>query len=228
LNDADVQKVIADKFFGGKSIEEVQSIMEVLGAEEETDPEKAELKKQLAAIANTQKSETYRLQQAEATRRTDDLQKRFYVDTAEEVMKRFSLVAPDGASAEDKQLFENTVEDIRYAAQGRFLKDNANEYMQIHDMYANGLVTQARVAEARLQNKWQATLIRTAERHSKQLQAVSASRKTEQQQKVANTRPDVSGNVPNNTKTHQEQYDLSDPDFLAKFLADFKKDAAIR
>ncbi len=228
MNDPDVQQAISDRFFSGKSIEEVQSLMETLGAEEELDPEKAEMKRQIAAINAAKTSEEAQKQQTEATQRTQDLEKRFYVDTAEEVLKRFNLVAPDGASAEDKQLFENTVEDIRYAAQGRFLKDNANEYMQIHNMYAKGLITQARVAEARLQNKWQSALIRTAERHSKQLQAVSASRKVEQQQKVANTRPDVTGNAPNEAKPNQEQYDLNSPDFLEQFLKDFKATAASR
>lgn len=228
MNDPDVQQAISDRFFQGRSLEEVQSMMEVLGAEEESDPEKAEMKKQLASINESQRTEAARKQQEEANRRTDDLQKRFYVDTAEEVLKRFNMVAPEGASAEDKQLFENTVEDIRYAAQGRFLNEHSGEYMQIHDMYAKGLVTQARVAEARLHNTWQATLIRTAERHSKQLQAMSASRKSEQQAKVANTRPDVSGNAPNEAKPNQTQYDLSDPNWLDGFLADFKREAALR
>jgi hypothetical protein len=143
-------------------------------------------------------------------------------------VKQFNLVAPEGSSPEDKQLFEDTVSDVRFAAQGRFLQTNYQEYAQIQDMYAKGHVTQARVAEARLQNKWQATLIQTAERHSKQLQAMSASRKQEQQAKVANTRPDLSGNVPHTEKKAESAYNLDDPNFLENFLREFKADAASR
>lgn len=226
LSDPEVLQVISNKFFGGKSIEEVQSLMESLGADDETDPRLSEALGKLTAYERAQKEEEARTQQAAAEQRVNDLQKRFYVDTAEAVVKQFNLTAPEGASPEDKQLFEDTVEDVRFAAQGRFLKDNAGEYMQIQDMYAKGHVTQARVAEARLQNKWQATLIKTAERHSLQLQAMSASRKAQQQAKVAETRPDLTGNVPNTETKKSEQYDLNDPNWLQNFLSEFKADAA--
>ncbi len=228
LNDPDVQSVIAAKFFGGRSLEEVQSVLEALGTDEESDPRLAEALKKVNSFESAKKADEARVQQAAADQRVQDLQKRFYVDTAESVVKQFNLVAPGGASPEDKQLFEDTVEDLRFAAQGRFLQTNSQEYLQIQDMYAKGHVTQARVAEARLQNKWQATLIKTAERHSKQLQAMSASRKQEQQAKVANTRPDLTGNVPHTPEKKSEQYDINDPNFLENFLKEFKADAAAR
>lgn len=227
LNDPDVQAVISAKYFNGMSIEEVQSMLEVLGAEEEADPRLSEALKKVNSFENAQKQAAAQAEQAAASQRVQDLQKRFYVDTAEQVVKQFGLTAPEGASPEDKQLFEDTVEDVRFAAQGRFLKENSDAYLHIQEMYANGHVTQARVAEARLQNKWQATLIKTAERHSKQLQAMSASRKVEQQKKVANTRPDLSGNVPHDETKKADQYDLSDPNWLENFVKDFKRDAAL-
>jgi hypothetical protein len=226
LNDPDVLDTISQKLFNGKSISDVQAALEFAVEADEIDPEKAQLRKQLADIETSKKAEKEREAAQASDTRINEFQKRFFVDTADEVVGQFNLVAPDGASEEDKQRFSNTVEDIRYAAQGRFLAENQQAYLQIQEMVAKGFVTQARSAEARLHNKWTATLLKTAERHSKQLRDAVEYTKSSQQTKVQGVRPDVSGNAGQPQVKKDEQYDLNDPDFLTKFMAQFKADAA--
>lgn len=226
LNDPDVRQIICDTFFEGRSIEEIQDLMS-LAPDESLDPETAQLRQELTAIKSTQQKERDQLEAQAAQTRTQDLEKRFFVDTAEDVVKQFNLVAPEGANEADKQAILDTVEDLRFAAQGRFLAENSQAYLQIQDMYAKGLGSQARIAEARLHSKWQATLIKTAERQSQRLQAYSEANKLKQEQKTKQVRPDVSGRVEGKPETKQEAYDPSDPDFLTKFMADFKRDAGL-
>ena len=227
LADPDIRNVISNTFFAGKSIESVQAFLELM-EDEEIDPNTRALQQKVTDFERAQQENQTRQQSLEANQRVQDLQKRFFVDTAEEVVGKFNLNAPEGATEADKQLFADTIEDLRFAAQGRFLKDNSEPYMQIQEMYAKGYVTQARVAEARLQNKWQATLIKTAERHSNQLKSVIGSQKAEQVQKAQNIRPDVTGNVPMTQQTNSERYDLNDPNWLTNFLSEFKREAALR
>jgi hypothetical protein len=228
LSDPDVLSTISQKLFNGKTIEEVQAALQYAGDVEDEDPEKAQLKSQLAKIESDKKTAADQEAARVAGTRVNDFQKRFFVDTADEVVKQFNLVAPDGASEEDKQLFADTLEDVRYAAQGRFLSENNQEYLRIQKMVEDGFLTQARVAEAKLHNKWQATLIRTAERVSKQLRNSIEHTKSSQQTKVQGVRPDVSGNAGQTQEKNQEQYDLSDPNFMNDFLAEWKAERARR
>jgi hypothetical protein len=228
LSDPEVLQVISEKLFNGKSISDVQAALEFAVEAEEDDPEKAQLKKQLASIEAGKKAEEDRVAAQASDTRINDFQKRFFVDTADEVVKQFNLVAPVGASEDDKQLFSNTVEDIRYAAQGRFLAENQQAYLQIQEMVAKGFITQARVAEARLHNKWTATLLKTAERHSKQLRNSVEYTKSSQQAKVQGVRPDVSGNAGQEQVKNTERYDPDDPNFLTNFMAQFKSELANR
>lgn len=228
LQDPDVRQVIADTFFDGRSIEEIQATLEGVPADDELDPETARLRQEVNGFKQQQKQAQEQAEAQLRQQRTQELEKRFFVDTAADVVRQFSLAAPDGASEIDKQLFADNVEDFQYAAQGRFLKENADSYLQIQDMYARGLATQARIAEARLHNKWQATLIKTAERFSKHGEAYSEAARLKQEQKIQGVRPDVTGNVPNTPQLKEERYDPDAPDFLTKFMADFKRDAATR
>lgn len=227
LEDPDVQKIICEKFFGGRSMEDVKSALEFAGDATE-DPLVAEARKERDLFRNQIKAaEDQRTQQA-ADARTNELQKRFFVDTATEVVKQFNMEAPQGATEADRQMFSDTVEDLRYAAQGRFLNENADAYMNIQKMYHDGHVSQARIAEARLHSKWQATLIRTAERHSKFLKSSADASRLSQQAKTQGVRPDLTGNAGQTQTQVKENYDLSNPNFLTEFMESFKRDLQSR
>ena len=225
LADPDIRQVISDRLFNGRSIEDVQAALEVL-AEEDVDPETLRLRQELNQFKSQQQQIKEQQEFSASQGRVNELQKRFFMDTADEVVKQLNMVAPVGATDEDKKLFEDTIVDMRYAAQGRFLTENQDAYLQIQDMYAKGFVTQARVSEARLHNKWQATLIKTAERASKQLQSRIETVKNAQQARTQNIRPDVTGNTPKSEVKGQERYDLNDPNCLNNFLEEFKREAA--
>lgn len=228
LDDPDVRQVIADKFFDGRSIEEVQASLEGIPADDDLDPETARMRQELNTLKNADKQQREQEETRQRQLRTQELEKRFFVDTAADVVRQFNLAAPEGASEADKQMFSDTVEDFQYSAQGRFLKDNYRAYEHIQDLYAKGLATQARIGEAQLHNKWQATLIKTAERFSKKLQAYSEAATLKQEQKAQGVRPDVTGNVPNTQTEKPKQYDLTDPNWLNDFLGEFKREAAAR
>jgi len=229
LNDPEVRKNISEKLFNGMSIEDVQAAVAFHETESETDPEKLQLKADLKKIQDAQNAATAQETAKASEARVVEFQKRFFEDTAEEVVKQFSLSPAADASEVEKQMFNDTIEDLRYAAQGRFLANHVKDYMQIADMVSKGLTSQARAAEARLHNKWQAVLIQTAERQNKQLRALVESSKAEQITKAKNIRPDVTaGNAGNQVAKQEAAYDPSDPDFLTKFMEDFKRDLATR
>lgn len=228
LEDPEVLQVLSDKFFNGKSISEVQAALQFAVEAEDEDPEKAELRKQLKAVNDEKKSEQDRVTAKASEDRVNDLQKRFFMDTADEVVKQFNLAAPDGATEADRQMFTDTVDDLRFAAQGRFLHENQQEYLKIQDMYARGLGSQARVIEARLHNKWQATLIKTAERMSNNLKDIANARQSNQQAKVQGVRPDVNGNAGQTQQVEEERYDLNDPNWLQNFQEQFRQERVRR
>lgn len=229
LEDPDVLKAISEKLFQGRSIEDVQNALALATSEEETNPELAALKRSLAERDARDKAEAQRVQNSQAQQRVNELEQHFFEKTSDSVLNQFSLVAPDGASDTDKQAYTDAVTDLKYAAQGRFLAEHASDYMRIQEMYAKGLQSQAKIAETRLQNAWQATLIKTAERYSQQLKARNVAVKAELKAKTDGVRPDVSGgNIDSSSSGKQERYDLNDPNWLNKFMDEFRRDAANR
>jgi hypothetical protein len=228
LEDPDVLTAISQKLFNGRSIEDVQNAL-ALSDDSDIDPELAAVKKQLAERDARDRQAAESAAATQANQRVTELQDRFFEKTCDGVLNQFSLVAPNGASDTDKQVYSDAVTDLKYAAQGRFLAEHANDYMRIQEMYARGLQSQAKIAETRLQNAWQATLIKTAERYSQQLKARTDAVKADLKAKTEGVRPDVSGgNVENSSSNKQERYDLNDPNWLTKFLAEFKQEAANR
>ena len=219
LNDPEVRRTIEERLFEGRTIEDVQAILaDVPG---EVDPERDAMRRELAAIRAEKQRETSERNERAIQERTQGLMTRFFEAPAQQVIvDDFKLVAPEGATDADKSLFADTGKDIRFAAQGRFLEENMDAFMQIQNLYVQGREMQAQAAEIRLQNKYHATLIKTAERHANLLKARSVSQVNGQQRKIDGIRPDVTGSVQAGEK-QEERWDIDAPDFAQKFAASF-------
>ncbi len=228
LQDPDVLQAISQQLFSGKSIEEVQAAL-ANSVDDDVDPELAAVRKQLSERDARDKAAQEAQESQAANQRVEELQNRFFENTCNEVLKQFNFNAPEGASEADKKAMNDSVIDLKYAAQGRFLSEHAQDYGRIQELHAKGLGTQARIAETRLQNMWQATLIQTAERFSQQVASQSAAKKAEQQAKINGVNPDISGgNVTSSETQKSERYDLNDPNWLQNFMTEFKREAAGR
>lgn len=221
FSDPEVLQTISERLFGGKSLAEVQALL-ANAPETEVDPEKDAWRKEQsdfkAEQARIKAENTQRIAQEKSTQ----LLTRFFETPAQTVIADdFKLVAPEGASEADKQLFADTAEDIRYAAQGRFLKANMDAYMRIDNLYRQGKEVPAHALEIQLANKYHATLIKTAERHANLLKSRSVATVNDQQAKINGVRPDVTGSVEGNGNKAEERWDLNAPDFAQKFAASF-------
>ena len=220
FDDPEVLKTISDKFFNGRSLEDVQALLES-NPETEVDPEREAWRNEQKLFKQERERETSERNQRATQERTNQLMTRFFETPAQTVIAEdFKLVAPEGSSEADKQLFSDTAKDIRFAAQGRFLEENMDAYMQIQNLYSQGRGLQAQAAEIRLQNKYHATLIKVAERNANLLKSRSVSQVNGQQAKINGVRPDVTGSVDGTTKT-EEHFDIDAPDFAQKFAASF-------
>jgi len=220
FSDPEVLQTISERLFDGRSIEDVQNVL-ANATETDFDPATTELRKELASIRAEKAREISEKQTMASQKASEDLLSRFFEAPAQTVIAEdFKLVAPEGASEADKQLFADTAEDIRYAAQGRFLKANMDAYMQIDSLYRKGMVVQAQAAEIRLANRYHATLIKTAERHANLLKSRSVATVNGQQAKINGVRPDVTGSVEQGEKP-VERWDIDAPDFAQKFAASF-------
>ncbi len=219
FSDPEVLQTISEKLFDGRSLEDVKALL----ADAPTlDPEREAWRKEQSDFKAEQVRARTETAQQVAQKQSTDLLARFFETPAQRVIADdFKLVAPEGASDADKQLFADTAEDIRYAAQGRFLKANMDAYMQIDALYRAGKGLQAQAAEIRLQNRYEATLIKTAERHANLLKSRSAATVNGQQTKINGVRPDVKGSVEGNGHKAEERWDIDAPDFAQKFAASF-------
>lgn len=220
FDDPEVLKTIEEKLFNGRTVQEIQSLL-AERPETEVDPEKEAWRREQAQFRSERERETSERNQRATQERTQQLMTRFFEAPAQQVIAEdFKLVAPEGASEVDKALFSDTAKDIRFAAQGRFLEENMDAYMQIQSLYAKGHGLQAQAAEIRLQNKYHATLIKTAERHANLLKARSVATVNGQQAKINGVRPDVTGSVQAGEK-QEERWDIDAPDFAQKFAKSF-------
>lgn len=217
FSDPDVLKTISERLFDGKPIEDIQAILASAPAPE-VDPEREAWRKEQSEFKAEQAKIKSEGAQRVAQEQSQQLLTRFFETPAQTVIADdFKLVAPEGASEADKQLFADTAEDIRYAAQGRFLKANMDAYMQIDSLYRQGKAIQAQAAEIRLQNRYHATLIKTAERHANLLKSRSVATVNGQQAKINGVRPDVTGSVEGNGDQKEKPFDLDSPTFAADF-----------
>lgn len=221
FSDPEVLQTISERLFGGKSLEEVQALL-ANAPETEVDPEKDAWRKEQSDFKAEQARIKSENMQRIAQEKSTQLLTRFFETPAQTVIADdFKLVAPEGASEADKQLFADTAEDIRYAAQGRFLKANMDAYMRIDTLYRQGKEVPAHALEIQLANKYHATLIKTAERHANLLKSRSVATVNDQQAKINGVRPDVTGSVEGNGNKAEERWDLNAPDFAQKFAASF-------
>lgn len=226
FSDPEVLQTISEKLFDGKTIEEVQAILANAPATE-VDPEKETWRKEQADFKSERQREASEKMQLAAQTRSQELMTRFFEAPAQTVIADdFKLIAPEGASEADKQLFADTAEDIRYAAQGRFLKANMDAYMQIDNLYKQGKGLQAQAAEIRLQNKYHATLIKVAERNANLLNSRSVATVGDQQTKINAVRPDVTGSVDGTRVQKEAPYDVDSPDFMRRFTSDVNPNSA--
>ncbi len=219
FSDPEVLQAISDKLFQGRSIEDINAL---LAEAPYVDPEREAWRQEQSNFKAEQARVRNEATQEAAQKRSTDLLSRFFETPAQRVIADdFKLVAPEGASEADKQLFADTAEDIRYAAQGRFLKANMDAYMQIDSLYRAGKSLQAQAAEIRLANRYEATLIKTAERHANLLKSRSVATVNGQQTKINGVRPEVTGSVDGNGNKQEERWDIDAPDFAQKFAASF-------
>lgn len=222
FSDPEVLKTISDKLFEGRTIEEMQSLLKA-NPVTASDPEREAWRKEQSEFkAEQQRVKTQKENETADTRR-NELMTRFFETPAQRVIAEdFKLVAPEGASEADKQLFSDTAKDIRFAAQGRFLEANMDEYQRIQNLYASGRQVQAQAAEIRLAHRYEATLIKTTERHANLLKSRSTAKTGEQQDKINSVRPDVSGSVAGNGIQKKEDWgNPDDPSFAQRFAASF-------
>jgi len=220
LSDPEVLKAISDELLEGRSIEEIQSIL-ANAPETEIDPEREAWRREQQAFRTERQREISERNQRAANERSAQLANRFFEEPTKRILAEdFKLVAPEGANEADKQLFADTAEDIGYIAQARFAKENMAAYMQIDNLYKQGNMAAAQAAEIRLQNRYHATLIKTAERHVNLLKSRSVATLNGQQDKINGVRPDVTGSVEQGEKK-EERWDIDAPDFAQKFAASF-------
>jgi hypothetical protein len=189
LQDPDVQRAIADAFFEGRDLQSVRELVDYWADVEVDQGYQQEREYQLAESQAKEEQIAY------------DLQERFFVETEQDIAERFHLTDPDVAEIRS---------DIRLAAQARFLSEHAEDYLQVQRMLAQGHSLQAQVAEARLNNQWQATLIKTAERLGKV---------RPQQQAPGLSKP---------AKAKGNGYDIGSNDWLSRFVSDFKQERLAR
>lgn len=222
FDDPEVLKAISERLFQGRSIEDVQALLEKT-PETATDPAQDAWKKERSDFRAEQQRIKTQNENAAADIRRNELMTRFFETPAQRVIAEdFKLVAPEGASETDKALFADTAKDIRFAAQGRFLEANMDEYQRIQNLYAAGKGLQAQAAEIRLSHRYEATLIKTAERHANLLKSRSVAKVEDQQTKINGVRPDVSGSVQGeNGKAKEDWGNPDDPSFAQKFAASF-------
>lgn len=220
FDDPEVLKAISDRLFDGQSIEDVLTKLASV-PETDVDPEQSAWRQEQKQFRDEQARIKSESAQKAALEQSNQLMTRFFETPAQRVIAEdFKLVAPEGATEADKQLFSDTAKDIRFAAQGRFLEENMDTYMQIDALYKAGKGIQAQAAEIRLANRYQATLIKTAERHANLLKSRSVAAVNGQQAKINGVRPDVAGSVEQGEKK-EEHWDIDAPDFAQKFAASF-------
>lgn len=220
LSDPEVLKAISDELLEGRTIEEIQSIL-ANAPETEIDPEREAWRREQQQFRTEQSRIKSENAQRMANEKSAQLANRFFEEPTKRILAEdFKLVAPEGASEADRQLFADTAEDIGYIAQARFAKENMSAFMQIDSLYRQGREVQAQAAEIRLQNRYHATLIKTAERHVNLLKSRSVATLNGQQDKLNGVRPDVTGSVEQGEKK-EERWDIDAPDFAQKFAASF-------
>lgn len=214
LQDKEVQRWISEKVLNGKSIEEVQAILQ--NAESEPlDPAQEAWRKEQSDFRSERARERAQQDAIAGQQKAVELQQRFFVNPATEVIREWNLAAPEGASPADKQLFDEAVKDIQFAAQGRFLEANMAEYQAMEGLYTKGQHMPAVAKEALLQSKFRGFLNNTAERYLGLLKTRSDAARKSQEEKLNGVRPETSGGV--SASSSGEKFDIYSPNFLEQF-----------
>lgn len=217
FSDSEVIKAIEDRLFQGRTIAEIESLL-ANAPETEADPRMAELMRRDKERTDRDTREASERTTREANQRVAELATRFFEEPAKRVLAE--MVAPEGVSEADKQLFADVAEDAAYVAQARFAKENFQAFQQIEQLYRQGRQQQAIAGELRLANRYEATLLKTKERFSGFLKFRSAAVVSDQQGKINGVRTEVSGSVEQGQKK-EEAWDIDAPDFAQRFAASF-------
>jgi hypothetical protein len=181
LNDSDVRAEIERRFLFGHSIEDVQGLLEQYDSPADADQEQR------------LQQRTQDIQAGED--RVQNFQTDFFVAPVDQTIADMGIDASDTEAISDQLM----------VAQAKFLRANHAEFIQVQGMHERGLVSQARIAQARLANKWQATLI-------KQLGSLKKGSAPAKAKAAATTdQPAKSTGV-----------DISSDSFMTDFMADFK------
>lgn len=223
FDDPEVRQAISDDLFNGKSIEEVQALL-ANAPETEVDPEREAWRKEQADFKAERQQEKLQTEQTATQTRLREFADRFYESPAQRVIADdLKLVAPEGASEQDKKDFEFAAKAARFTAQALFIEQNGPAAEQLQMLHARGArpTADAIRSEINLANRYEATLIKTTEFFLKMLESRSAATVNGQQEKINSVRPDVKGSVDGNGNKTEERWDIDDPAFAQKFAASF-------
>jgi hypothetical protein len=185
MGDPEVQQRISDQWFDGRPLSEVAEALEFL---ERRSPQE-----------NAQRQAQFDRSQAAQKEISQANERAIFVDPENSVHARYGYD-------------QHTRDDVRYSAQGRFLAENGAEYFKLEQLKAQGNNFAATVLQNRLQNKFQALLIDSAERHAGAGRKAAPAKTAPAPAKVA---PAAAA------KPASKQYDLSSNDWLGQFTKDF-------
>jgi len=176
LSDPEVRATISREILSGHSIEDVQAILS------QYEP------------GSGVNAEAYAQQSQAAEDRVQQFQNDFFVSPVDQTLTDMGI---DQTRVEE-------ISDALILAQGKFLQANNKEYLKVQSMVESGLVSQAKIAQARLANKWNATLI-------KQLEKLKVSAPVPKSEVTTNQ-----------SKVENKSYDISSNEWLSSFVNDFK------
>lgn len=222
FDDPEVLQTISEKLFDGKSIEEIKALL-ANAPEVEADPEREAWRKEQADFKAERQREKLQTEQAAAHMRTQEFASRFYESTAQRVIADdLKLVAPEGASEQDKKDFEFAAKAAKFTAQALFIEQNGPAAEQLQMLHAKGSrpTAEAIKSEISLANRYEATLIKTTQFFLNLLAARSVATVNGQQEKINGVRPDVKGSVDASKTQTDRPYDVDSPDFMQRFTRD--------
>ena len=226
FDDPEVRQAISEDLLNGKSIEEVQALL-ANAPEAEVDPEKEAWRKERADFQAERERDRLQSEQTAARTRMQEFASRFYETTAQRVIADdLKLVAPEGASEQDKKDFEFAAKAAKFTAQALFIEQNGPAAEQLQMLHAKGArpTAEAIKSEINLANRYEATLIKTTQFFLNLLAARSDTTVKSQQDRINGVRPDVTGSVEgngNNAEAPLWDYSKTDAENMKTFSASF-------
>ena len=180
LADPEVRAIISKELLNGHSIEAVQDLLSEYERGDGLTPEQLDAE-YLAAEARVLK-----------------FQRDFFTSGIDETVKSSGVDESNIDAVADRLLLART----------RFLDANHQEYLYVQSLHERGLSSQALIPEARLHNKWTASLLNELEKLAK-----VGTKKT--------SAKNTNDSRASNEITSSESYDLSDPNWVHAFTKEF-------